>query len=99
LAVEAFSDAIRFDPTVAKYYSSRGAAQSRLGKLGEALADLGQAITLDPSDGKTFYNRGHVRLQQGDEVGAAADFRVATKRGYAMANTEVQRLLSGKETH
>jgi len=98
VAVDAFSQAIHSEPTAAKYYSSRGAALSRLGEWAKALADLEQAITLDPSDGKTFYNRGHLRLRQGDEAGAAADFRAAVERGYAMASTELQRLRSGKET-
>ncbi len=98
VAIAAFSDAIRCEPTAAKYYSSRGAALSRLGEWDKALADLQQAIALDPSDGKTFFNRGHLRLRKGDEAGAIEDFHVAADHGYALASVELQRLSPGKES-
>jgi Flp pilus assembly protein TadD len=93
VAVEAFSEAISCEPAQAKYYSSRGAALSRLGEWAEALTDLERAIELDPSDAKNFFNRGHLRLRQGDNAGAIEDFRGAAARGYALANVELQRLL------
>lgn len=93
VAVEAFSAAIRCNSKVAKYYSSRGAAHSRLGQLTAALTDLEKALELDPGDGKTYYNRGHLRLRQQDEAGAIEDFRRAAERNYSLASTELQRLL------
>lgn len=93
VAIDAFCVAIRCDPSAAKYYSSRGAAYSRLGQWTEALADLQTALELDPNDGKTYFNRGHLRLRQQDEAGAIEDFRRAVELGYVLANADLQRLL------
>jgi tetratricopeptide (TPR) repeat protein len=93
VAIDAFSAAVKCDPNAAKYYSSRGAAYSRLGQSTEAMADLETALKLDPSDGKTYFNRGHLRLRQQNEAGATEDFRRAVELGYALANTDLQRLL------
>ncbi len=97
-AIDAFSVAIQCDPSIAKYYSSRGAAHSRLGQSTEALADLETALKLDPNDGKTFFNRGHLRLRQQDKTGAIEDFRRAVEHGYALASADLHGLLGDGRT-
>jgi tetratricopeptide (TPR) repeat protein len=97
-AVECFTRAIACDSGTAKYYSSRGAAYLLQGRLHEALADLDASLRLDPKEGKTYYQRGLVRMRQGDPDAALQDFRVAVTMGYALAATDLQRLLSPPET-
>jgi len=97
VAVEAFSAAIVIDPGIAKYYSSRGAAYSRLGNLQAAVQDLDAALKLDPKEGKAYYNRGCLKLQLNDMGGATADFRSAVACGHALANAELRRLTGEQE--
>jgi len=96
-AVESFSEAIRCDATVAKYYSSRGAALSRCGRAADALADLSTAIKLNPNDAKSYFNRAQLRLRQLDRNGALEDLQTAAQFGHAAANAEIQRLSVGGE--
>ncbi len=96
-SIDSFSEAIRRDANVAKYYSSRGAAFSRIGRTTEALADLGAAIRLSPSDGKIYFNRAQLRIRQSDQDGAIEDLRTASQLGHVAASAELQRLLGGGE--
>jgi tetratricopeptide (TPR) repeat protein/CHAT domain-containing protein len=96
-AVESFSQAIRCDATVAKYYSSRGAALSRCGRAADALADLSVAIRLNPNDAKSYFNRAQLRLRQLDRTGALEDLQTAAQLGHAAASAEIQRLSVGGE--
>jgi Flp pilus assembly protein TadD len=97
-AIDSFNKAIECDRTVAKYYSSRGAAYHRLGDLDNARADLDKALELDPADGKSYYNSAHVRQQQHDLAGALRDMRSAVTFGYALAARELQQLEAATET-
>lgn len=92
VAVEAFSAAIERDPRQAKFYSSRGAAYTRLDALPAALADLDKALELDPRDAKSHYHRGLLRGRLGEVEAAIEDFRLAVQLGYRQANAELQRL-------
>lgn len=96
-AIESFTHAIRCDATVAKYYSSRGAALSRSGRAADALADLSVAIRLNPDDAKSYFNRAQLRLRQLDQNGALEDLQMAARLGHATAGAEIQRLSSGGE--
>ena len=52
-------------------------SQSRIqsgDKLG-AIADLTEAIRLDPHDANSYYLRGGLRKEMGDRVGAEQDFQ------------------------
>jgi len=92
-AIEAFTTAIGCNPRAAKYFSSRGAAYSRIGEPFAALADLDSALRLDPTDAKTYYNRGHLRHRQGNDSGAAEDLRRAAELGSAEAAADLRRHL------
>jgi tetratricopeptide (TPR) repeat protein len=96
-AIESFSQAIQCDATVAKYYSSRGAALSRSGRAADALADLSIAIKLNPNDAKTYFNRAQLRLRQLDQNGALEDLQTAAQLGHVAASAEIQRLSAGGE--
>lgn len=92
-AIEAFTTAIGCNPRAAKYFSSRGAAFSRIGEPFAALSDLDSALRLDPADAKTYYNRGHLRLRQGNKSGAEEDLRRAAELGSVEAASDLRRLL------
>lgn len=96
-AVDAFSQAIRCDASIAKYYSSRGAALSRCGRAAEALEDLSMAIKLNPQDAKSYFNRAQLRLRQLDQGGALEDLQTAAQLGHLAAGAEIQRLSTGGE--
>ena len=97
-AVRDFDNAIRLDPNLGKYYSSRGAANHRLGNLDAALADLATALRLDPNDAKTYFNRAQIRLQQQAYDEAESDLQSATRLGYTFASRELQRLITERST-
>jgi tetratricopeptide (TPR) repeat protein/CHAT domain-containing protein len=90
VAVEAFTTAIGCNSYTAKYFSSRGAAYSRLAQPVAALADLDSALRLDPADARTYYNRGHLRRRQGNNSGAEEDLRHAAELGFSEAVSELQ---------
>jgi tetratricopeptide (TPR) repeat protein len=96
-AVDSFSQAIRCDASIAKYYSSRGAALSRCGRAAEALDDLSMAIKLNPQDAKSYFNRAQLRLRQLDQSGALEDLQTAAQLGHVTATAEIQRLSTGGE--
>ena len=97
-AVAAFDGAIKLQPTVAKFHSSRGAAQHGLGRLVEAMRDLDIAIQLDPTDSRGYYNRAQLRQQTGDIDSALSDLETATRLGHTLASRELQRLQSERGT-
>jgi Tfp pilus assembly protein PilF len=97
-AIQSFTAAIGRDPHAAKYFSSRGAAYSRIGELHAALSDLDSALQLDPADAKTYYNRAHLRRRLGNKAGAEQDLRRAAELGSAEAAADLRGLLSGGGT-
>ncbi|MCG9889945.1 MAG: tetratricopeptide repeat protein [Thermosynechococcaceae cyanobacterium MS004] len=72
------------------------------GDLKGAIADLGQAIRLDPKSAVAYRNRGFVRNELGDKQGAIADYgqaiRVDPKNAVTYANRgNVRRALGDKQ--
>jgi tetratricopeptide (TPR) repeat protein len=57
----------------------RGGVWSDLGDTTKALADLDEAIRLDPASGVSWSNRGLVRARRGDLDGALADCEEAVR--------------------
>lgn len=55
-------------------WTGRGHARLRSSMLQEALADLDEALRLDPSFLAALFDRGDVKLELGDFVGSIADF-------------------------
>jgi tetratricopeptide (TPR) repeat protein len=64
---------------------TRGMARAMLGDSRGALEDLDRAIGLNPQEPALFFNRGQVRLSNGDVAGGCADLRLAAARGRADA--------------
>ena len=50
LALKAFSEAVKLDPSFVKAYIGRGSIYAKLGKLKEAVMDIDKALELDPYD-------------------------------------------------
>src|SRR5262249_14598337 len=78
-AAEAFSEAIRLDPSDARAYRHRGAAYLHQGEYDRALADLDEALRLAPDDAHAVYNRGVAYVQKNDLDRALADFGEAIR--------------------
>jgi tetratricopeptide (TPR) repeat protein len=97
-AVTACDTAIKLQPGVGSYYSTRGAAQHKLGNLAEAMHDLDTALKLDQSDAKSYYHRAQLKQQSGDLAGAEADLQAATRLGHPLASRELQKLEAQRET-
>ena len=64
---------------LAAFYSNRAAAYRATGDSDRAMADLNEAIRLDPKSGKAFVGRGDVFGSMGDFERAIADFNEAIR--------------------
>jgi regulator of sirC expression with transglutaminase-like and TPR domain len=53
--------------------------------LAGAIRDFTQALHLNPSDGKAYYNRGMARLEMQDVQGATHDLAMAYENGVMQA--------------
>lgn len=86
-AADAFSEAIRLDPSRAKSYRHRGAAYLHRGEYDRAVTDFDEALRLAPDDAHIVYNRGVAYFQKEDYDRALADFGEAIRLnpGYAKA--------------
>jgi tetratricopeptide (TPR) repeat protein len=64
---------------LAAYYNNRAAAYHEKGDLDRAIADLNEAIRLDPKLAMPFNNRGAAYNEQGDNDRAIADYNEAIR--------------------
>ena len=69
-AVGDFSAAIEQDANLAEAWRKRANAQNRLKKTDEALADIQQALKLQPNGRESLYVLGEVQWQRGDPTAA-----------------------------
>jgi tetratricopeptide (TPR) repeat protein len=60
-------------------FRARGIVRAGQGDRAGALADLNEAISINPRDDAAFFNRGIVRRDEGDRAGALADFNEAIR--------------------
>lgn len=72
-AVTDFSQVIRLSPCAAAYYN-RGVSLYHADRLDLALADLDQAIGLQPTFVAAYYARGNIRYELGEVQGALDDY-------------------------
>ena len=72
--------AIRLGPTEALPYRHRGLAYWNKGDYEQAIADLTEAIRIDPNMANAYYDRGMVNLSRGTKAGADKQ-RPATSQG------------------
>jgi tetratricopeptide (TPR) repeat protein len=73
-SVDLFGRAIKYDPTLALFYVSRGAARLKLARAKAAKEDFDRAITLDPEYARAYHLRGIAHEQMGDFARAFQDF-------------------------
>jgi tetratricopeptide (TPR) repeat protein len=72
-AVQAFTQAIQIDPTLALALNARGYALLRLRRYQDAIADCSQAIRLNPAYANAYLNRSVAKRALGDITGARED--------------------------
>jgi len=109
-AIRDYTEALRFDPTLAFAYSARGALYDDKGDRDKAFNDYSEAIRLDPNENRAFFRRGYIDLQRKDWNKAIADFSEAIRtspssetsyfeRGVAYARTnDLDRALADFES-
>jgi tetratricopeptide (TPR) repeat protein len=72
-AAEEFTKAVLLDPKFTLAFNARAYANIRLKRYHEAIADLDQALTLNPYYANAYQNRSVARRALGDKAGADAD--------------------------
>jgi hypothetical protein len=78
-AIEAFSTALRLDPTIPRARYNLGLAYTSMGRLDEAREAYERAIERDPSDVKALVNLGMLEERRGDPAGALRAYRTAVR--------------------
>ncbi len=73
-SVDLFSRAIRYDPSLALFYVSRGAARLKLEEAIDAVADFNRAIELDEAYVRAYHLRGLAYEKLGEFARAFQDF-------------------------
>jgi len=73
-SVDLFTCAITYDPTLALFYVSRGAASLKLAKARDAKDDFDRAIALDAGYARAYHLRGIAHEQIGELARAFQDF-------------------------
>ena len=73
-SVKLFTRAIGYDPTLALFYVSRGAARLKLAKARDAKDDFDRAIALDSGYARAYHLRGIAHEQIGELARAFQDF-------------------------
>lgn len=78
-ALAEFNEAVRLDPSNAKFYNDRGYAWMRKKDCDKALTDYNEAIRLNPKLGMAYYNRAAVWRIKKDYDKAIADHKEAIR--------------------
>jgi tetratricopeptide (TPR) repeat protein len=73
-SVELLSRAIQYDPSLALFYVSRGAARLKLGRTRAAISDFDRAIDLDAEYVRAYHLRGLAYEKSGEFARAFQDF-------------------------
>jgi len=94
-----FGRAIKYDPSLALFYVSRGASLLKLGRAREAIDDFDYAIDLEPKYARAFHLRGLAFEQTGEFARAFHDFDRALEIDpeYGAAYHSRQSILSNPE--
>ena len=77
--MQAFTQAIQMDPTLALALNARGYARLRLRRYQDAVDDCSQAIRLNPAYANAYLNRSVAKRALGDIAGAREDQRHAAE--------------------
>jgi tetratricopeptide (TPR) repeat protein/tRNA A-37 threonylcarbamoyl transferase component Bud32 len=82
-AEEAYTEAIRLDPTCAEAYKRRGACKFNEGRVKDSLPDFGKALELDPDDAEAYRLRALAYANLQDFSPAITDLERVLKLGPA----------------
>lgn len=99
LALADFDEVVKREPKNAEAFVNRGAALVLLGRPGQAVAALTQALSYGVREPhKAFFNRGAAREALGDPRGALEDYEtaLAIKPDWAPAEQELARFIRSK---
>lgn len=91
-AIPDLDQAIAADAASPEAYVYRASALRQSGVLDRASADLDKALSIDPQQPEALLERGIVRLLQGDEAGARADWQTLTQSAPKTPAAEEARL-------
>jgi serine/threonine-protein kinase len=89
-AIARYDRAIAVVPT-AEAYLGRALAHQQAGDLSAAMADLSQAIDLEPENPIIYYQQGNLRYDLGDRQGALADYTNALRYNSGLVNAYINR--------
>lgn len=67
-------------------YFNRGVVLQKKGDTQDAIRDYTEAIRIDPSNAKVYYNRAVARMALSQSEEALADLEIASRLGYEQAN-------------
>lgn len=73
-SVDLFSQAIKYDPTLALFFVCRGAASLKLGRAHDAIGDFNRAIKLKSGYARAYHLRGLAYEKLGQHAQAFKDF-------------------------
>ncbi len=73
-SVDRFSQAIKYDPSLALFFVCRGAARLKLGRARDAIGDFNQAIHLKSRYARAYHLRGLAYEKLGQHARAFQDF-------------------------
>jgi tetratricopeptide (TPR) repeat protein/predicted aspartyl protease len=85
-AVADFTKACELDAKNGKYFLQRSQAQLKLGRQAQAMADLNEALRLNPDDVDARMARARLHLAGHDAAAARADLAAADKTAASQAN-------------
>ncbi|MDP3047992.1 MAG: tetratricopeptide repeat protein [Thermodesulfovibrionales bacterium] len=78
-AIEAFTKAVKLNPTYEKFYVFRGNAHGELGSDKQAVKDFTKAVKLNPKYVKAYVSRGNAYARSGNYQQAVKNYSMAVK--------------------
>ena len=91
IAIPAYDEAIRLNPSYVEAYNNRGNAKNHLGQREEAMVDYDEAIALDPHYADAYCNRGKTKCELDQYEAAIADCDTAIQLRLDFSNAYVVR--------
>lgn len=83
-----FDRAVKLSPETPEFFIKRGVLLLRMDKVKEAIADLRQAVALDPDDASSHYVLATAFQRAGQRTEAAQEFQAATRLNNAEREKE-----------
>ncbi len=71
-------------------YFNRGVVMQKKGDLQQAVQDYSQAINIDPSSAKAYYNRAIAKMALSQAEEALKDLEIASRLGFTQADQVIR---------